>query len=140
VSQDALAVAERNARNLKIVSVRWLSGSWFDAVPRERFDLIVSNPPYIASCDPALLNLSDEPLQALTPGPTGLEALQAIIAQAPAHLQSGGWLLLEHGDDQAAAVQRLLQQHGFDSIRTCLDLAAKSRVTLGTLYTTSGNL
>jgi release factor glutamine methyltransferase len=140
VSRGALAVAERNARNMQIATVRWQSGSWFNAVPGGRFDLIVSNPPYVASADPALINLSDEPLQALTPGPTGLEALQLIIAQAPAHLQAGGWLLLEHGQDQASAVQRLLQQHGFISIRTCLDLAAKSRVTLATLYTTSGNL
>jgi release factor glutamine methyltransferase len=140
VSRDALAVAARNARNLQIASVRWQSGSWFDAVADERFDLIVSNPPYVASADPALINLSDEPLLALSPGATGMEALQLIIAQAPAHLQAGGWLLLEHGQDQAFAVQRLLQQHGFDSIRTCLDLAAKSRVTLATLYTTSGNL
>jgi release factor glutamine methyltransferase len=140
VSRDALAVAQRNARDLQIASVRWQSGSWFDAVPDERFDVIVSNPPYVASADPALLHLSNEPLLALSPGATGLEALQLIIAGSPAHLLSGGWLLLEHGQDQAAAVQRLLQQYDFDSIRTCLDLAGKSRVTLGTLHTTSGNL
>jgi release factor glutamine methyltransferase len=140
MSGAALAVAQHNARDLPIAPIRWQLGSWFDAVPGERFDLIVSNPPYVAAGDPALIDLSDEPPQALTPGPTGLEALCLIIAQAPAHLLAAGSLLLEHGQDQASAVQQLLQAHGFDAIRTCLDLAGKSRVTLGTLHTTAGNL
>jgi release factor glutamine methyltransferase len=140
VSPEALSVAQRNSRDLKIANVEWLPGSWFDAVPGQRFDFIVSNPPYVAAGDPLLADLSAEPMLALSPGATGLEALQQIIAQAPAHLLAGGWLLLEHGHDQATAVQQLLRGHGFDSIRTCLDLSGKTRITLATLYTTLGNL
>jgi release factor glutamine methyltransferase len=140
VSPEALGVAQRNSTDLKIANVEWLPGSWFDAVPGKRFDFIVSNPPYVAAGDPLLIDLSAEPMLALSPGATGLEALQQIIAQAPAHLLAGGWLLLEHGHDQATAVQQLLRGHGFDSIRTCLDLSGNTRITLATLYTTLGNL
>jgi release factor glutamine methyltransferase len=93
--------------------------------------LIVANPPYIAATDPAMQNLASEPALALTSGPTGLECLEAIIAQAPAHLQPNGWLALEHGIGQAQDVARLLGQHGFDSIRTHVDFSGRPRVTLG---------
>lgn len=140
ISPAALEVAKTNAVNLKIPNIEWRQGSWFDPLPGRRFDFIVGNPPYIAAGDPLLTGLSAEPLLALSPGVSGLEALQQIVAQAPEHLLAGGSLLLEHGHTQAPAVQRLLRDKGFESIRTCLDLAGKSRITLGTLYTTVGNL
>jgi release factor glutamine methyltransferase len=140
ISPDALAVAQTNSVSLKISNVEWRLGSWFDPLPGRRFDFIVSNPPYIAAGDPLLTSLSTEPLLALSPGVTGLEALQQIVVQAPGHLTAGGSLLLEHGHEQSSAVQRLLRHQGFESIRTCLDLSGKTRITLGTLYTTVGNL
>jgi release factor glutamine methyltransferase len=95
----------------------------------------VSNPPYVAGSDPALVALGAEPALALTPGPTGLEALAAIISQAAAHLNERGWLLLEHGWDQAAPVAALLAQQGLSHIRCVADFSGKSRVTLATLHT-----
>jgi release factor glutamine methyltransferase len=106
-------------------------GSWFDAVPGERFDLIAANPPYIAADDPALLRLAAEPRLALTCGPTGLEALEHIALHAPAHLKPGGWLVVEHGSTQAAAVAALLERQGFHLVRSEADLAGHARVTLG---------
>jgi release factor glutamine methyltransferase len=131
LSAQALAVAARNAGALDLPQVAWRLGSWLDAVPGERFDLIVANPPYIAGSDPALLTLQAEPAMALTCGPTGLESLALIIAQAPDHLCANGWLVLEHGSTQASAVSELLQQHGFGAVRTFLDFSGKPRVTLG---------
>jgi release factor glutamine methyltransferase len=140
ISPDALTVAQTNSVNLKIPNIEWRLGSWFDPLPGRRFDFIVSNPPYIAAGDPLLDGLSAEPRLALSPGVSGLEALQQIVARAPEHLLAGGALLLEHGQTQAPAVQRLLRHQGFESIRTCLDLSGKARITLGILYTTLGNL
>jgi release factor glutamine methyltransferase len=131
VSPLALAVAAQNARSLQLTRITWRLSSWFEALPGERFHLIVSNPPYIAASDPALKTLSAEPALALNAGPTGLESLSAIIAHSPQHLLGEGWLVLEHGSTQAPAVCALLAQHGFDSIRTILDLSGKPRVTLG---------
>jgi len=135
LSSQALAVAAQNSRALKLSHIQWRLGSWFEAVRGERFDLIVSNPPYIASGDPALVALAAEPSLALVAGPTGLEALSAIIAQAPSHLQAGGWLLLEHGSTQAPDVAALLEQHGFESIGTVQDFAGRPRITLGSVHT-----
>jgi release factor glutamine methyltransferase len=129
VSADALTVARRNAEALGVPRIDWRLGSWFDAVPGERFDVIVSNPPYIAAGDPALRALTAEPPLALTPGPTGLEALSTIAAAAAEHLHPAGWLLLEHGCDQAQAVTRLLEHHGFERIRTLVDGSGRPRVT-----------
>ncbi len=140
LSNDALEVATRNARDHQIAHIRWQLGSWFDPLPHSRFDFIVSNPPYVASDDPALAALANEPRLALTSGATGLESLQTIIAQAPDHLLPGGWLLLEHGEDQAPAVRQLLNERNFDSIRTCLDFSGRPRVTLGTLHKPLGIL
>jgi release factor glutamine methyltransferase len=131
VSAQALEIAARNAQALGFAHVRWLESRWFDAVSGERFDLILANPPYIAASDPALAKLTAEPKLALVAGPTGLEALSAIIAEAPRHLYDGGWLLMEHGNTQAADVAGLLKQHGFDSIRTISDSAGWARITLG---------
>jgi release factor glutamine methyltransferase len=132
VSPEALRVAIGNARTVGLAHIDWRCGSWFDAVPGERFDLIAANPPYVASADPALELLAAEPMLALTSGPTGMEALCAIAANAPHHLQQSGWLLLEHGDAQAEQVAALLQDNGFSGIHTHLDVSGKPRVTLGT--------
>jgi release factor glutamine methyltransferase len=131
ISAAALEVAARNARILELTRIRWRLGHWFDAVPGERFNLIVANPPYIAATDPALERLAAEPALALAAGPTGLEALHAIVEHSPAHLHPQGWLALEHGIDQAPHVAHLLAQHGFDSIRTQVDFSGRPRVTLG---------
>ena len=93
----------------------------------ERFDLIVSNPPYIREGDPHLPALRHEPLQALTSGADGLDAIRALVAQAPEHLQPGGWLLLEHGWDQAEAVRALLAQAGGQQVQSRRDLAGIER-------------
>jgi release factor glutamine methyltransferase len=136
ISPLALNVARQNALILDIFNVDWRLGSWFDALQGQRFDLIVANPPYVAAGDPVLATLSAEPKLALTPGPTGLEALAAIASQAAAHLNDRGWLLLEHGWDQAPAVVALLAQQHMSGIRTVPDFSGKSRVTLATtLYT-----
>jgi release factor glutamine methyltransferase len=134
ISPVALNVARQNARALDICNVDWALGSWFERLAGKRFDLIVSNPPYVAGNDPALAALTAEPALALTPGPTGLEALSAIIAQASAHLDDHGWLLLEHGADQARSVVSLLEQQGMSGIRTVPDFAGKPRVTLATIH------
>jgi release factor glutamine methyltransferase len=132
VSPEALTVASQNARALGVEHIRWRCGSWFDPVRGERFDLIAANPPYVAAADPALEKLSSEPLQALSPGPTGLEALSAIIAGAGQFLKRSGWLILEHGNGQAAQVATMLKANGFSDIRSHVDASGKPRVTLGT--------
>jgi release factor glutamine methyltransferase len=133
VSAPALEVAAANAGLLGFAGIRWRLSDWFEALPGERFDVIVSNPPYIAATDPALKTLAAEPALALVSGPTGLEALRTIIAAAPEHLRPRGLLALEHGMTQAGDVTQLLQQHGFDSIRTHDDFSGNPRVTLGVL-------
>jgi release factor glutamine methyltransferase len=107
-------------------------GSWFEPVQGDRFDMIVANPPYVAADDPALEELKAEPAIALCGGPTGLEALSAIVAGAGAHLNERGWLLVEHGSGQATDVSQLLLRHGFMDIRSHPDLSGRPRVTLGT--------
>ncbi len=131
VSPAALEVAAHNAEDLKLAHIQWRLGHWFEGLAGQRFHLIVANPPYIAATDPALEMLRAEPAAALIAGPAGLEALRAIIAQAPEHLHAGGWLALEHGITQAQDVAELLDQHGFDSIRTYPDFSGRPRITLG---------
>lgn len=133
VSAEALAIAETNARRLGL-AVRWCHGDWFGAVAGERFELILSNPPYIAVGDPHLQALGYEPESALTSGEDGLNALRTIIAGAPAHLEPGAWLLLEHGYDQAEAVQALLHARGFGVVQTRQDLAGTPRCSGGQWY------
>ena len=129
-SEAALHMAQSNATKLNL-PVRFLHGSWLTPVAGERFDLIVSNPPYIADDDPHMAALSHEPRQALTSGPDGLDDLRQIIAAAPSHLSSGGWLLLEHGYDQAVAVAQLLVTQGFINVSTRFDLGGQPRCTGG---------
>ncbi|HUY84568.1 MAG TPA: peptide chain release factor N(5)-glutamine methyltransferase, partial [Steroidobacteraceae bacterium] len=133
VSAEALAIARANASVLGFDRIRWRRGSWYEAVPGERFDLIVSNPPYVAAADPALAHLTAEPLEALTPGPTGLEALERIVADAARHLSAGGLLAIEHGADQGAAVAAELAGHRFRDVRLLRDGAGLPRVSLAYL-------
>ncbi len=134
VSPSALEVAIQNSRDLGLSNIDWRLGSWFDPVPGEHFDVIVANPPYVAAADPALEKLWAEPTLALSAGPTGLEALSAIAGAASRHLRTRGWLILEHGSDQAPDVAQLLERHGFSQVRSHLDLSGKPRVTLGTVH------
>lgn len=126
VSPAALEVARANARRLAL-DVEFIEGSWWQAVQQRRFQLALSNPPYIAGGDQHLAALSHEPTLALTPGGDGLGALRSIVAGAAAHLEPGGWLLLEHGFDQAEAVQALLRAQGFVGVQTRCDLAGQPR-------------
>lgn len=132
---EAVALAERNRVRLNLGNARVLESHWFSALQGERFDLIVSNPPYIASADPHLQtgDVRFEPASALVAGEDGLDDLRLIIGQAPAHLHPGGWLLLEHGYDQAPAVRELLAQHDFEQIESRIDLGGHERITLGRL-------
>jgi len=134
MSAAALTVAQANAQRLQL-AVTFNQGPWLAALPAgtPRFDAIVSNPPYIAEHDPHLTALGFEPIQALTSGASGLDDLLQIISAAPAHLQPGGWLLLEHGYDQAAAVRQLLTQCGFGQVQSRCDLAGIERCSGGCL-------
>ncbi|MFT4255570.1 MAG: peptide chain release factor N(5)-glutamine methyltransferase [Pseudoxanthomonas sp.] len=132
-SKPALAVAVGNAQRNGIDNVWFRRGSWCDALGRERFDLIASNPPYIAGADPHLGegDLRFEPASALASGVDGLDAIREIVRDAPAHLASNGWLLLEHGWEQGEAVRGLLCDAGFAEVATERDLEGRDRVTLG---------
>ena len=133
-SPEALTVAQQNTKALGANRIHWHAGSWWQALasPR-RFDLIVSNPPYIAANDHHLQqgDLRFEPPQALAAGPDGLDDLHIIIGGAPAHLNPGGWLLLEHGYDQETPVQAMLRDAGFADVFTRRDLAGQPRVSGG---------
>ena len=134
-SEDALTVARANAARLQL-GVQFIASDWLDAVDVKhtgRFDLIVSNPPYVADGDPHLAALTHEPLQALTSGPDGLDDIRQIIAQAPACLNPGSWLLLEHGWNQASPVQALLREAGFVQVQSRRDLGGNERCTGGQL-------
>jgi release factor glutamine methyltransferase len=128
-SEPALCVARANALSLGL-DVRMMVSCWLAGVSGV-FDLIVSNPPYVREGDPHLAALGHEPLQALTAGADGLDDLRLIIAQAPAHLAADGWLLLEHGYDQADAVSLLLREGGFEAVSSRPDLAGILRCTGG---------
>ena len=132
VSEAALEVARANAA-ANGAAVRFLRSDWFAALDGETFDLIASNPPYIASGDAHLAqgDLRFEPVGALTDHADGLSALRTIVAGAPAHLVTGGWLLLEHGYDQAAQVRALLDAHGYTEVQSWRDLAGIERVSGG---------
>jgi release factor glutamine methyltransferase len=131
-SGDALAVARSNATRLGL-EVDWRIGQWFSAVPGQRYEVIVSNPPYVARDDPHLAqdDLRFEPRAALIGGADGLEAIRVIAAHARRHLVPGGWLFLEHGFAQGPAVASLLAAAGLARIETWRDLAGHPRVTGG---------
>jgi len=126
----ALELARANAARHAAHNIEFAASDWFAGlVPGSRFDCIVSNPPYVAAADPHLGrgDVRFEPLIALTPGRDGLEALQCIIRGAPGFLAGGGWLVVEHGYDQAGACRELLQQNAFGEIRSHRDLAGHPR-------------
>jgi len=130
-SAAALELARGNATALG-AHVRFIRADWY-APEGQRFDLVVSNPPYVAADDPHLAALACEPREALTDGGDGLACLRAILGRAPAHLKSGGALLVEHGYDQGAAVRAMMFENGFGSVRTLTDLAGVERVCQGRL-------
>lgn len=132
-SKTALAVAQDNACGLRLSSIRFIQSDWFSNLSQQRFDLIVSNPPYIAKHDPHLqaTSLPYEPMSALTSGVDGLDDIRLLVQQAPKHLNPDGWLLLEHGYDQGAAVRQLMQAAGFSGIATHRDYGNNDRITLG---------
>ena len=133
-SETALDIARTNRDALGAGSLELLHGSLYEPVESRRFDLIVSNPPYVAAGDKHLSkgDVRFEPDLALVAGNDGLDLIRLIIAQAPDHLEPGGWLLLEHGHDQAAAVRDLLEVAGFERVESCCDLAGIERVSWGT--------
>ena len=133
ISAAALAVARDNAAALGLARVELIQGDWLACLSARRFQLILSNPPYVAADDPALHQpqLMREPRLALVAADGGLAALLAIIGTAPAHLEPGGWLLLEHGATQAAAVAGALVARGFAQVRSHRDLAGRERMTEG---------
>lgn len=132
-SEAALEVARSNAERLSAGNVSLLHSNWFGALTGQVFDVVVSNPPYIAASDSHLSqgDLRFEPSAALASGMDGLDDIRIILAQASAHLANGGWLLLEHGYDQAERVAGLLQDAGFEDVGHAADLAGIARVTLG---------
>jgi len=133
---DALGATRANAARLGFAArVQVVDGSWYAPVAGQAFDLVVSNPPYIADDDPRVEPAVRrfEPPQALFAGPTGLEAIEAIVAGAPLHLVAGGWLVLEHGDRQGDAVRALCTAAGFAEVATHRDLAGLERCTEGRL-------
>ena len=132
VDYATLSVARANAKRHG-ASVRFFCGDWFGALAGESFDLIVSNPPYIAAADPHLAagDLRYEPQRALVGGVDGLDGIRAIVARARAHLLPGAWLLFEHGYDQAEACRTLLQAQGYAEVQSWPDLAGIPRVSGG---------
>jgi release factor glutamine methyltransferase len=129
LSQEALAVASANAQRLQL-DVSFRQGHWL-AGEKGLLDAIVANPPYIAEQDPHLAALAHEPTMALTSGEDGLVDIEAIIVQSASRLKAGGWVLLEHGYDQASAVQGLLTSAGFTRVQSRQDLAGLTRCTGG---------
>ena len=134
-SLEALAVARRKAFPVHVGNIAFLQSDWFEGLRRERFDLIVSNPPYVATGDPHLGegDLRHEPRTALDGGLEGLDALRAIVKGARAYLEPGGWLLFEHGHDQAAKARALLRDAAYRDIFSARDLAGIERVSGGRL-------
>jgi release factor glutamine methyltransferase len=134
-STDALAVARANAVSHGLQRVTLLQSDWYQAVAGERFDALLANPPYIDSDDPHLTrdDVRFEPRSALVAAHSGLADLQQLVEGAPTQLRDGGWLLLEHGFEQAQAVRTLLRDAGFDGVETRRDVAGQERITGGVL-------
>jgi len=134
ISEQAIAVATRNAVRLAIPNVQFVSGDWYNAFGSVRFELIAANPPYVASNDPQLASgdIRHEPVSALASGQDGLDATRKIIAGASNHLRQGGWMMLEHGENQGPAVCGLLAKQQFETITTFDDLSGRARVTIAT--------
>lgn len=135
-SENALKVARTNRKFTKLHNVKFRHGNWCTALPNQKFHAIISNPPYIATNDLHLTqgDLRFEPKSALISGSDGLDAIRIIISEAPSKLGRGGWLILEHGFDQAEAVADLMRKHGFSEITNYRDFANHPRVTIGRTY------
>ena len=134
-SSDALSVTLENAQSLKLNNLRLIESNWFSELQGEGFDLIVSNPPYIAQDDEHLKqgDLRFEPISALASGMDGLDDIRKIVQDAPDYLKTNGWLMLEHGFDQAESVATLLKTRGFNQIAHAKDIAGTLRVTFGAI-------
>ena len=132
---EAVALAERNRQRLQLENVKVFTSHWFSALADQRFDLIISNPPYIAAGDVHLAegDVRFEPESALVAGADGLDDIREIIAASAQHLNAGGWLMLEHGYDQAPAVRELLLVAGYAQVESRKDLGGHERITLGRL-------
>jgi release factor glutamine methyltransferase len=132
-SEAALAIAQANSFRLAITNVEFRHGEWLKPLAGMRLDVIVCNPPYVRTSDPhlALGDVRFEPKSALVAGADGLDAIRCIAADAMSSLRPGGWLLLEHGYDQARAVRALFEVHGYDMVSCYRDTAGHERVTLG---------
>ncbi len=130
---EAVALAERNGARLGLANARFVESRWFSALAGERFAMIVGNPPYIAADDRHLSegDVRFEPASALVAGADGLDDIRQIVHEAPEHLEAGGWLLLEHGYDQAEAVRALFAARGFTDVESRRDLGGHQRITLG---------
>lgn len=133
LSHAALAVARSNAEKFSLPNVEFRAGDWFTCLVNETLDMIASNPPYVRVGDPHLQadDVRHEPLTALVSGMNGLDAIRHIIEKSPRFLKSGGWLLLEHGWDQAGSVQNFLRQEAYRDSICFRDLAGHGRVTAG---------
>ena len=132
-SADTLGVAQHNAERLGLTNITFVQADWLKDIPRDnRFDMIVSNPPYICEADPHLDqgDVRFEPREALTAGADGLNAIRTIITQAQQYLKPGGWLLLEHGYDQGDAVQKLLNLAGYTEVADFIDYGGNPRVAV----------
>ncbi|KRW62935.1 peptide chain release factor N(5)-glutamine methyltransferase [Pseudomonas sp. TTU2014-080ASC] len=130
---EAVELAERNRQRLGFNHARFVQSHWFSALAGQRYQMIVSNPPYIAADDRHLSegDVRFEPSSALVAGADGLDDIRHIVEQAPEHLENGGWLLLEHGFDQAEAVCALLSARGFTQVESRRDLGGHQRISLG---------
>lgn len=142
VSESALAIADNNAQQLGLKNVAFFSGNWCTALLTTDFDVIVSNPPYIAESEwkEYAEGLKYEPKLALTSGEAGLDAIQEIANAARHYLKPGGYLLVEHGFAQGAAVRSIFESFGFSAIKTMVDLSGKERVTVGSFFWNNGQI
>ncbi|MBS0290590.1 MAG: peptide chain release factor N(5)-glutamine methyltransferase [Proteobacteria bacterium] len=133
ISEAAMAVAKQNAQQLNLHNVEFIHSCWLESLPKQQYDAIIGNPPYIRENDVHLVHgdLPFEPTIALTAGPSGLEAFSAILSTCSSYLKPAGLVAFEHGYDQGQQVRALLTQFGFNDIQTFVDLAGKERVTLG---------
>lgn len=134
ISNGALAVAKENARLNNIANIKFIKSNWFDQLEHQQFDLIISNPPYIATKDEHLSqgDVRFEPISALTSGETGMNDIERITSQAEEHLSKNGWLIFEHGYNQKQAVYDCLQHHNFKKVIQLNDLSGQPRMTAGT--------
>ncbi|MDA0993618.1 MAG: peptide chain release factor N(5)-glutamine methyltransferase [Proteobacteria bacterium] len=130
VSEDALAIARLNSRELGIPNIEFIQGSWADPVAGQIFDIIVSNPPYVASGDSALATLQHEPRVALVSGDDGLDDIRVIAAETKNVIVNGGYLLLEHGAMQSGEIAKILSANGWANIMLANDLGGLPRVTI----------